>query len=122
MAASREQTAAARFFLYVPAILAVPRADALIIIDFAIVNFAEQSFVEDGLDREKLAGVTAFEADARFHSGFCHGLLNRLAILPRKGERLFNDQMFAGFRRRDCMLHVLMRIAADGNDIDMFIG
>jgi hypothetical protein len=39
----------------VPAVLAVPRADAVKVIDLSVVNFSEQAFVDDRLDGDELA-------------------------------------------------------------------
>ena len=68
MAARGEQRGAASVLPRVPAELPIPRPDAVIVIDLAIMQFAEQSLIDDGLRREKLAGETALETDARLHA------------------------------------------------------
>ena len=76
MAAGGEEGTASGVFASVPAELSVPGSDAVVIIDFAIVQFAEQSLVDDGFGGEELAGIAAFEADAGFYLRLLHGFLH----------------------------------------------
>src|SRR5207253_1734744 len=98
VAAGGEKAAAAGVLFGVPAELSVPRADAVEVIDFAVVNFAEEAAIDDGFGGEELAGVAAFEADAGFHASGFDGLLDVEAIAPIQREWFFDDEMFGGAR------------------------
>ncbi len=54
VAAGGEQRAAAVRLARVPAELAIPRPDAVVVIDLAVVQVAEQALVDDRLGREEL--------------------------------------------------------------------
>src|SRR5690242_10753164 len=97
MATSREERAAPGVFARVPAELAVPRSDAVVIIDFAIMQFAEQPLIDHRPCRGDLARETAFETDARFRPRLFDGFAHRPQVLEVETERLLNDQMFARF-------------------------
>src|ERR1043165_9741849 len=60
VATSRKKAAAARVLFGVPTELPIPRANAVKVIDFTVMNFAEQAAIDDGFRRKKLARVTAF--------------------------------------------------------------
>ncbi len=121
MATGREEAAAAGVFARVPAVLTIPGADAVIIIDLAVVDGPQQAAVDDGFNREELAGEAALEADTRFDFGLADGLLNGQAILPVQSEGLFDDQMLSRLGRGDGMAGVVLRIAADGDGMEAFI-
>jgi hypothetical protein len=82
VATGGEQRTAAGIFARVPAELAIPRSDAMIVVHFAVVNIAEQALIDEGAGCLELIGVTALEADAGFDTGFFDGGLNFLAIFP----------------------------------------
>ena len=73
MATGREQGGAAAFFSDVPAELAVPRSDAMVIIDLPVVDRPHHAFVEHGADALKVARPPAFKANAEVHAGLSHG-------------------------------------------------
>ncbi len=85
----------------------------MIVIDFAVMQFAEESLVDDRFGREKLAGVTALETHARFHAGSIDRPFYRHTIFPRKRQRLLDDDVFAGLRGSDDLRRVLVGITAD---------
>src|ERR1041385_353545 len=120
MAAGREQAAAPGVFANVPPELPVPGADPVIVVDFAIVNLAQQTLVEEGYDGEKLAGVAALKAYTSLDSGCLDGLTHGHAILPGKGERFFDNQVFAGLGRRDGLPGMGMWIAANGDGVQVW--
>src|SRR5687768_659986 len=63
-----QKRAAAQLFLGVPTVLSVPRPDAMVIIDFTVVEFADQALVDHRLRREELRAVTAFKTYADLHA------------------------------------------------------
>src|SRR5262245_21646426 len=77
-----KQTAAPGVFLDVPPKLSIPGTDAVVIIDFAVVNRAEQAAVDDRFDGEKLTGKTALKADAGFHARGLHGIMDFQTVFP----------------------------------------
>ncbi len=118
VATGGEQRTAASVLARVPAELSVPGSDAVVVVDFTVVQFAEETLVDDGFGDEELAGVTAFEADAGLDLVLFHGRFDGEAIFPGKREWLFNDDVFAGVRGSDSVFFVLIRIAANGNNVD----
>ena len=82
MATGREQRAAAGVFSCIPPELAIPRPDPVVIIHFAVMQFAEQATINDRLGGKELARIAALETDAAFHFRFFHGCFDGLAILP----------------------------------------
>ena len=122
MATGREQAAAAGVALCVPAELPVPRADAVVIVDLAVVNFAQQPAVDHRLGGEKLARVAALETNARLHAGLGHGTAHGTQILEVERERFLDNQMLAGGGCGDDLFRVLVRITADRDNVDRRIG
>src|SRR5205085_1306861 len=75
VAARGKQRTAAGIFARIPTELAVPWADAVVIINLTVMQPAEQTLIDHGFGGEELAGVTALEANASFDAGFLDGLL-----------------------------------------------
>ena len=113
VAAGGEQAAAAGLAFRVPSELPVPGPDAVIVIDFAVMNPPQQAAVDDGFDGQELTGITSLEADARLDAGVLHGFLDRQAIVPFQRERLFDDKMLAGLGGGDSVPGVVLWVAAD---------
>src|SRR5207247_3246029 len=99
MAPCGEQRAAAGVLARIPAELAIPGTDAMIIIDLAIVQFAEQTLIDDRFGRLELAGEAALETDAGFYLRLFHRFLHRAEVFQRKAERFLDDEMLACFGR-----------------------
>ena len=110
MTARREQAAAAILLTGVPAVLPIPRADAVVVVDLGVVQVAEQALIDHRFGREKLAGVAALEAHATTDVSSTDGLADGGAIVERKRERLFKNEVLASLRRRDRMGLVLTRV------------
>ena len=110
MTARREQAAAAILLTGVPAVLPIPRADAVVVVDLGVVQVAEQALIDYRFGREKLAGVAALEAHATTDVSSTDGLADGGAIVERKRERLFKNEVLASLRRRDRMGLVLTRV------------
>ena len=119
MASGREETAAPGIGARVPAELPVPRPDAMVIIDFAVMDLAEQALIDDRFGGEKLAGITALEADAALHASALHRLLHLAQVIQRKGDRFFDDQVLARLGGGDGLGGMVIRVTAYGNHIDV---
>lgn len=122
VATGGEQGAAAGVFAGVPAELPIPRADAVIIIHFAVVQRAEQALIQHGFGGEKLTGVTALEADAGFDLGLLDGGFHFAQVFERHAKRFLDDDVFAGPRGFNHLGFVLIRVAANGDGINVRIG
>src|SRR5436190_8121554 len=79
MATGREEAASAGILPRVPAVLAIPWADTVVIIHLPIVDSPKQTLVDDRFDGAKLAAEPAFKAHARFNPGSLDGFVNFLA-------------------------------------------
>ena len=101
MAARRQERTAAEAAPRVPAILPVPRADAVVVVDLAIVQFPNESRIDDGLGCKELRRVAALEADARLDARLRCYFLHREHFAPVNGQRLLDHHMLAMPRRRD---------------------
>src|SRR5436190_251169 len=107
MAASGEQRTAAGIFPCVPAELSVPRPNPMVIIDFAIMQFAKQSLVDDRFSGHKLTGIATFETDARLYLRLINRFLHRAQIFERKTNWLLDNQMFSSFSSCDDLFRVI---------------
>ena len=92
------------------------------IIDFAVMNFAQQTLIEQRSDREELAGETQLETDASFDFCLSNRPLHGPQILQREAKRFFDNQMLARPSRGDDLFDVIGRITADRDDIYVGIG
>src|SRR2546430_5927773 len=90
----------------------------MIIIDLGVVNAAKQALIDDRFDRAELAGEAALETNAGLDVRGLHRLLNFEAIFPIQRQGLFNDKMLSRLSRGDGVLLVVLRITADGNDLN----
>ena len=117
-----EQRAAAGVFARVPAELSIPRADAVIVIHFAVVQRAEQALIKHGFGGEELTGVTALEADAGFDLGLLDGSFDLAQVFQRKAKWFLDDDVFASAGGFDDLRFVLIWIAANRNDVNVGIG
>ncbi len=113
MAAGGEQRAATERFFRVPAILAVPRADAVIVIDFAVVQRADEARVNHRFGRDELRRPAALETEAHFDTALLRGPLHCKDFGPLDRERLLHDDVFSVLRRGDELLRVLVGVARD---------
>ena len=55
VATGGKERAAAEFLVRVPAVLAIPRADAVVVINFTVVEFADEPFLDDGFGAGEIA-------------------------------------------------------------------
>ena len=122
MAAGGEQGAAAEFAFCVPAVLAVPRADAVKVVDLAVMQRADEARIEHRFRGEKLRRPPALEAHAHFHARLLRRALHREDVAPLDRQRLLHDDVLARARRRDELRGVLIRVAGDVHDVDRRIG
>ncbi len=118
VAACGQQTASAEIFFDVPRELAVPRAYAVIVINLGVVQIAEQPLVNCGLDDVGLLAETDFKADTGLHARFADRLTHGHRVFVFDRDRFFDDQMFAGFRRRNRLFGVQRMRRADVYDVD----
>ena len=81
MATGGQETASAGPLLNVPAILPVPRANSMVIVDFPVMDGAEQALVDDGLGRLELVRKPRLEADAGSNARFLDRLLHGVDVL-----------------------------------------
>ena len=119
MAARRQQRTAPELLLRVPAILPVPGTDAMVVVDFAVVNPAEQARVDHRPGREKLRRISAFEADAGGDPACRRGLLHVDDVGPFDRQRLLDDDVLPMPRGEHELLGVLVRVARDVDDVDV---
>src|SRR6185436_5764637 len=122
MATGGEERTATGILARVPAKLAVPWADAMIIIDLAVVQFAKESLVDDRFRGKELAGEAAFEADAGFNAGLFDGFAHGPQVLDAKAKRFLDDQVFAGFRGGSDLGGMIVWVTANRDDVDVGIG
>ena len=122
MATGREQATAAGVALGVPAELPVPRADAVVVVDLTVVNFAQQPAINHRLRGEELARVAALETNARLHAGLGYGTSHGSQILEVERQWFLDDQVLAGCGCGDDLFRVLVRITADRDNVDRRIG
>src|SRR4051794_40641007 len=113
MAARGEKRAAAHLAFCIPAILSIPRPDAMVVIDLAVMQSAYQPGVNERLGSQKLRGITALKTDARFCARLLCGLLHGKDVGPLDSERFFNYDMFAGARRCNELVGVLIGVACN---------
>ena len=115
MAAGGEQRAAPLLQFCVPAKLPIPRTDAVVVVDLAVVQVPEQPLVNEPLGDEKLAGEAAFKADAAPHPMLLGGRHDVAHLLWRVCHRLLQNDVLA----RGGSGHRLIAMAAgEAGDID----
>src|SRR5262245_58323125 len=122
MATSREQRTSASVLAGIPAELAVPWTNAVIIIHFAVVKIAEQALINDSFGGEKLAGVPALEADAGVHSASLDRIVNRAAVSPIQSQRFFDDHVFARVGGGDGVARMVVRVTANRDSMERLVG
>ena len=122
MAAGGEQRAAAILLAGVPAKLTVPRADAVVVVDLAVVEPAEEPFVEKGLRDAELTRKPALKADAPLDAMLrCRG--DDLAHLAgRVRHRLLENDVLSSRSRCYRLIAMLAGIARDVDDIEILVG
>ena len=95
VATGGEEGAAAILLADIPAVLAIPWADTVVVVDFAVMDLADEALVDDGLGGFHLAGEAALEADAALHAVLFGGFENLDYLRHRVGHRLLeNDVLF----------------------------
>ncbi len=122
VAAGAEETGAAAAFLLIPAVLAVPWADAVVVVDFAVVDAAEEAGVDGAFDGGELAAVADLEADAGFDVGLFDGAVDLHAFFPIEGDGFFEDEVFTGFCGGDGEFGVVPWVAGDVDDFEVGLG
>ena len=122
MATGGEEGAAAVFFTGVPAELAIPGADAVVVVDFAVVNGAEEALVDHGFGGDELAGEAAFEADAAMDAVGFGGSGDVANFLEGVGHGFLQDDVFFGVGGGDGLVAVLAGIGGDVDDVNARIG
>jgi len=86
VAACFKQRTASGVLAFAPSELSIPRADAMVVIHFAVMQSAEQAFVQDAFDGEELTREAAFETDAGFDAALPDRTLDRSQVLKREGQ------------------------------------
>src|SRR2546423_15370298 len=96
MTPCRQQRASTLTARGVPPKLPVPRAYAVVVINFSVVQCSEQSLVQQSFGCQELIGKSALETDTDSYSGLRHRFLHTAQILWIQANRFFKDQVFAG--------------------------
>lgn len=122
VAAGGEEGAAAVLFPGVPTELAVPRADAVVVVDLAVMEAAEEAFIDEGLGDLELVRPAALEADAAFDAVGLGGGGDFADFLEGIGHGLFQDDVLLGIRSGDGLVAVLAGVAGDVHDMDVGVG
>ena len=122
MTASGEEGAAAILLAGVPTELAVPRADAVVVVDFAVMETAEEPLVEEGLRHAELAREPALEADTSLHAMLRRRGDDVADLFRRVRHRLLEDDVLAGGCGSHGLIPMLAGIARDVDDIDLLVG
>lgn len=122
VAAGGEQGAAAILFADVPAELAIPGADAVVVVHFAVVKVAQEALVDDGLGGLELAGEAALKADAAFDAVGLGGGDDFTHFFQGVGHGLFQDDVLPGLGGGHGLVAVLAGVAGDVHDMDVGIG
>jgi hypothetical protein len=118
MAACGEECAAAVFLAGVPAELPIPWADAVVVVHLAIVQAAEQAFIEQGFGDLELIGEAALEAYAAFDAVGFRGGGDFTHFLQGVGHRFFENDVLLRIRSGDGLIAVLARVAGDVHHMD----
>ena len=121
MASCGEERAAAIFATGVPAELAVPGPDSMVIVDLGVMDISEQALVEDCARAGELSGEAAFEADASSDSVLFGGLHDGFYFGERVGHGFLEDDVFAGAGGCDGLVSVSAWQAGDVDDVYLFI-
>lgn len=122
VAAGGEEGAAAILFSGVPTELAIPRADAVVVIDFAVMKTSEETFINEGLGDLELVRPAAFKADAAFDPVGLGGGGDLADFLEGVGHGLFQDDVLLRIGGGDGLIAVLAGVAGDVHDVDVGIG
>ena len=121
VATGGEQAGAGKVFFDIPFKLPVPRANAVVVIDFAVVQFPEQALVDDGADHGKVRAKAAFKADAGLHARGANGIAHPFEVVVRQADGFFDDQVLARFGSRDRLVRVKFVGRADVDDVNVGI-
>ena len=122
VATGGEEGAAAVFFAGVPAELAIPGSDAVVVVDLAVMDGAEEALVDHGFGGDELAGEAAFEADAAVDAiGFGSGG-DVADFLEGVGHGFFQDDVFFGVGGGDGLVAVLAGVGGDVDHVDAGVG
>ncbi len=94
----------------------------MVIIDFAVMDFPQQTLIEQRPYGKELAGETQLKADAS--PDFClrDRPLHCAQVLQREAKRFFDNQMLARLSRGDDLFGMVERITANGDNVDVRIG
>lgn len=84
VAAGLQQRAAPGVFAPAPPELRISGADAVVVIDLAVVQHAKQALVNHGFGGEELAGKAALETDARLDFGPLDRLVHGARVRDRQ--------------------------------------
>ena len=122
MAAGSQQRAAAILLAGVPAELAVPRADAVVVVDLAVVEPAEEPFVEEGLRDAELTRKPALKANAPLDAMLRRRGDDLAHLFRRVRHRLLENDVLAGGCGGYRLIAMLAGIARDVDDIKILVG
>lgn len=121
VAAGAEQAAATAGFLLVPAVLAIPRAHAVVVVHLAVMHPAEHAVVDHALHGDELPAVADFEAHAGLHAGLLHGAVDLHALLPCEGDGFFQNEVLPSFGGLHGELGVVPGIAGDVHHFEIWL-
>ena len=119
VATGGEQGAAAVFLASVPAELAIPRPDAVIVVDFSVVQLAEQTFVDQRLRDGELVRKAALKAHAALHAVRLGGGGDLAHFLQAVRHRFFENDVLLRVRGGHGLVAVLARVAGDVHHVDV---
>ena len=117
-----QESATPVFFASIPAKLAIPRTDAVVVIDLTVVETAKQAFVNESLGDLELVGETALKAYAALYAIALGGRGNFTHFLKTVCHWFFKDDVLLRIRSGHCLVAVLAGVAGDIHDMDGRIG
>ena len=117
-----EQSAAAILLEGVPAELAVPGADAVIVIHFSIMQITQEALINHSLGADELATEAALEAHAAFDVVLLRSFHDGAAVGDVHRHRLLDDEVLACVGCRDGLILVLAWVAGNIHHMDRRIG
>ena len=119
MTSGAQQAAAPTALLLIPAVLAIPWANPMVVVHFPVVHAAEQASVDGTLHGQKLSAVAHFKTNTGAHPGLLYSPVDLHAFVPVQGNGLLENEVLAGFGRSHRKLRVVPGITRDVNHLEI---
>ena len=101
---------------------AVPLADAVPVVHFGVEQIADRARGDKRLEIDDQRVPAEHEADDAAHAGLGHGVAQGPVLVHRDGDRLFDEDMFAGLGGGDALGGVDVVRPAEVHDVHPRIG